>query len=203
MARPRALQQVVDQAFLAKIFQLCLLRVEDEEIVKHFGIGKTTWNKWLRTEPSIAETVKRGRTEADAQVANALYLRAIGYTHPETETQWNHKSERWETLEIMRHYPPDPTAGIFFLINRQRGRWFDVRSPQLSLNLAVKGVDEQALAIARALMSQADQDQAAQPKRVKDAAPAAQVEATAEGAGQSESVSNDGTVGASGEEKAT
>jgi hypothetical protein len=35
-------------------------------------------------------------------------------------------------MEVVKHYPPDPTAAIFWLKNRQKDKWRDKREEEVS-----------------------------------------------------------------------
>ena len=71
------------------------------------------------------ESLTRSKAEADAQVEQSLYRRATGYSH-KSEKIFNFQGEiiRAQTVE---HYPPDTTAMIYWLKNRQPDKWRDRR----------------------------------------------------------------------------
>ena len=43
--------------------------------------------------------------------------RAIGYEHKETKAVYDKDSGQWKTIELIKRYPPDTTAGIFLECN--------------------------------------------------------------------------------------
>lgn len=80
-------------------------------------ITKPTLEKHFRDE------IDSGAVVANAKVAESLFKRATGYSHPDTHIS-NHKGNITQTA-IVKHYPPDTVAAIFWLKNRQKGEWRD------------------------------------------------------------------------------
>lgn len=64
---------------------------------------------------------------ADAEVADRLYQRALGYTHVEDDIRVC--DGVIITTPTTRHYPPDTTACIFWLKNRRPDLWRDKPDP--------------------------------------------------------------------------
>lgn len=104
-------------------YKLCLLGATDKELADFFGVAESTLNKWKVDYPEFSEALNRGKVEADARVAQSLYHRALGYEHPDTDIRVVN-GEIVITPTIKR-YPPDTAAAIFWLKNRQRGKWRD------------------------------------------------------------------------------
>ena len=102
---------------------LCKLGYTDADLAKHFGVSETTINNWKNLHVEFFESLKDGKSRADANVAQALYLRATGYSHPDVDI----KVINGEVVKtpIIKHYPPDPTSMIFWLKNRQSKLWRD------------------------------------------------------------------------------
>src|SRR5690606_12689348 len=73
--------------------------------------------------PEFLESLTRGKAQADARVAEALFHRAIGYSHPDVHVS-NFQGQVTLT-PLTKHYPPDTTAAIFWLKNRSRENWRD------------------------------------------------------------------------------
>jgi len=118
--------------YAEKVYKLCLLGAKDKEIADILGIAESTLNLWKQEHAEFSESLKRGKDEADANVANRLYQRAMGYEHPEDQIfQYQGKPVIVPTI---KHYPPDPTAAIFWLKNRQRGKWSDKQEIELTGN---------------------------------------------------------------------
>lgn len=109
--------------YVEQAYKLCLLGAIDKELCDFFNVAESTLNLWKQKQPKFLDALKRGKIIADATVAHSLYRRATGYSHPETHIS-NYQGEIIKT-EITKHYPPDTTACIFWLKNRQPDKWRD------------------------------------------------------------------------------
>ena len=103
--------------------KLCLLGFTDREIANFFGVVESTLNLWKLKHPEFSESIKEGKSAADCEVASKLYERALGCSHKAVKI-FNTESGTVEH-EYTEHYPPDTTAAIFWLKNRDPGRWRD------------------------------------------------------------------------------
>lgn len=101
----------------------CLLGATDVDLAKFFEVSVDTITEWKKVHPKFSASIKEGKEEADANVANRLYARAMGYEHAEVHIS-NYQGEITMT-PITKIYPPDPTSAIFWLKNRQKDRWAD------------------------------------------------------------------------------
>lgn len=109
--------------YAQQAFKLCLLGATDAKLADFFGVAEQTINAWKKDNPDFLESLKDGKKQADAQVANSLYQRAIGYSHAEDKI-FNHNGVPLVVPTIKR-YPPDTTAAIFWLKNRDKQNWRD------------------------------------------------------------------------------
>ena len=105
-------------------YKYCLLGATDADLAKFFEVEESTVNNWKIDFPDFLESIKRGKEEADANVAKSLYHRALGYEHPETKIV-SYEGQITDQMDVTKHYPPDPTAAIFWLKNRQPDKWRD------------------------------------------------------------------------------
>lgn len=103
--------------------KLCLMGAVDAELADFFEVAIDTISEWKNVHPEFSASIKKGKHQADANVADRLYQRAMGYEHPEVHIS-NYQGEITQT-PITKIYPPDTTAGIFWLKNRQRAKWRD------------------------------------------------------------------------------
>lgn len=109
--------------YAQQAYKLCLLKATDEDLAGFFGVQEQTINNWKKTQPGFLESITRGKTVADAEVATKLRERAMGYTHPEEKIfcQDGHVIR----AETLKHYPPDTQAASLWLRNRQPDKWRD------------------------------------------------------------------------------
>jgi DNA-binding XRE family transcriptional regulator len=105
------------EEFAEQTLKLCRLGATDRELAHFFEVSEQTINAWKEAQPGFLESLKQGKAQADAEVANALYRRACGYEHGE------------------KHYPPDPTSCIFWLKNRRPDLWRDVQAREHAIEL--------------------------------------------------------------------
>lgn len=122
--------------------KLCLLGATDEEMGDFFGVTEKTINLWKKAHPRFLQSIRRGKMQADAEVADKLFQRAKGYEHPE-DRLFNIKG-KIKTKRIVKHYPPDTAAAIIWLKNRtrkQKNSWRDSYEHDVSGDINVKVVD--------------------------------------------------------------
>lgn len=67
-------------------FRLCSKGATDKFLAHILNISKSTLNRWKHNHPYFGDRIKRGRMIACAEVAEALYQRAIGFETTETHT---------------------------------------------------------------------------------------------------------------------
>lgn len=114
--------------------KLCLLGATDKELSEFFSVSEQTLNKWKKDYPEFLESLKKGKNIADANVASRLYNRAIGYNYKATKFATSN-GKITDSKEFIEHYPPDTTAAIFWLKNRQPEKWRDKKEVDANVNL--------------------------------------------------------------------
>jgi hypothetical protein len=103
--------------------KLCLLGATDDDLAAFFEVGQRTIRRWKTAHPEFMAALKVGKDQADDRVVRSLFQRAMGYSHPDVHVS-NFKGDVTVT-PITKHYPPDTTACIFWLKNRQPAAWRD------------------------------------------------------------------------------
>jgi len=93
------------------------------EMSSIIGVSFTTIRNWIGTEGEFRDLVDSARDVADGIVEATLFHRAIGYSAPAVKIFYD--SNKGEVVEhhYTEHYPPDVTAMIFWLKNRQPEIW--------------------------------------------------------------------------------
>jgi hypothetical protein len=113
----------------AQAEKLCKLGATDKELADFFEVEEGTINNWKSTHPEFLMSIKNGKTLADANVAERLYQRALGFEHPSEEIKVisNGQGEGSDVVRVpvTKVYPPDTVAAIFWLKNRQKSKWRD------------------------------------------------------------------------------
>jgi len=120
-----------DPAYNEQARKLCILGYIDEELADFFQKHVSTIYEWKKKHPKFSEAINAGRDLANADVADSLYNRAMGYTHKSEHIHVNAKGDVTR-VAIDKHYPPDSTACIFFLKNRDRTRWQDKQNHEIN-----------------------------------------------------------------------
>ncbi len=116
--------------FNEQAYKLCLLGADDKKLADFFNVTEQTINNWKKAQPSFFESLKAGKEVADAKIAESLYHRAKGYTHDDVHIS-NYQGQITIT-PLKKHYPPDTTAAIFWLKNRQKGEWRDKKDREIT-----------------------------------------------------------------------
>ena len=113
--------------FAKQAVKLCRLGATDAELANFFEVSVNTIDNWKKAYPDFLGALKNGKDLADAEVANKLFKRATGYSHKAVKIFNNMGSI--VTKDYIERYPPDTTACIFWLKNRQPAKWRDKQEP--------------------------------------------------------------------------
>jgi hypothetical protein len=117
--------------FVEQARKLAQLGATDREIAEFFEVAESTLNLWKGEHPEFSESLKVGKDVADDRVEQALYRRALGYTHDAVKIAVNASGEVTQVPHV-EHYAPDTTAAIFWLKNRRKDQWRDIKAQELS-----------------------------------------------------------------------
>ena len=121
MARPSKYRE----EFPKQAYKLCLIGATDAQLANFFEVNPDTIYEWKKVHEEFSESLKRGKSVADGVIAESLFKRAKGYSHKAVHIS-NYQGEITQT-DIIKEYPPDTTACIFWLKNRQSEMWRDKR----------------------------------------------------------------------------
>ena len=90
-----------------------------------FNVDVGTLIEWKARHREFREAIERGGVHADAHMADSLYHRGLGYQHKAVKIM----QYEGQVIKVpyVEHYPPDTTAALRWLQNRQPGRWRDKR----------------------------------------------------------------------------
>jgi hypothetical protein len=113
--------------------KLCLLGATDEELADFFEVHPDTITEWKNVHAEFSVSIKRGKRQADADVADRLFQRAMGYEHDDVHVS-NYQGDVTLT-PVRKVYAPDTTAGIFWLKNRQSKQWREKQEVEHTGNL--------------------------------------------------------------------
>lgn len=128
-------------------YNYCLMGASEPDLQRLFDVSPQTLYNWRSLHPDFLEGCKKGKEEADAKVARALFLRATGYEHPEDDIRV--VAGQIEITPTIKRYPPDTGAAMAWLKNRQPHLWREKVEVEHSGNLTVKRLtDAQLMEIA-------------------------------------------------------
>jgi hypothetical protein len=119
MGRPSKFQP----EFIGQAEKLCKLGATDMEIADFFEVDVRTLYRWKAEHEGFCQALKSGKDQADERVERSLFARAIGYEHDDMDIRV--VDGVVVQTPIRKHYPPDTTAGIFWLKNRRSTEWRD------------------------------------------------------------------------------
>lgn len=126
MARPSKYRP----EFAEQARKLCKLGATDHELADFFGVSVRSVAQWRVVHPEFSQALKVGKKLADDRVRDSLFRRALGYEHDETDLRV--VGTKLVKTPVRKHYPPDTTACIFWLKNRQPRDWRDRHQHELT-----------------------------------------------------------------------
>jgi hypothetical protein len=129
---------------------MCKLGATDANLAEAFGVSLSTLSLWKVTHKEFSDSVKLAKEEADARVEASLFQRAMGYEHDEVDIKVIDKEVI--LTPIRKYYPPDSTAMIFWLKNRQPAKWREKQEIEHSGKITRDLTDEELDARIAALM---------------------------------------------------
>ena len=106
----------------------------EEEIARQLGVSYSTFREYKKKHPELVEALREGAEDANGAVINSLFKRALGYNARITKAfklkkpiiRDGKKIAEEEVIELAEeesHIPADTKAVIFWLTNRQPGKW--------------------------------------------------------------------------------
>lgn len=108
--------------------KFALLGAIGTEIADNLEIGHQTFEQWKKRYPEFRQSIIDGGAKADAQVADKLHQRAMGYVKTVEQAFKVKKGKDVEVVEVVtlkQEEAPDTKAASLWLSNRQRKRWKD------------------------------------------------------------------------------
>ena len=104
-------------------YRIALLGAKTPEVAAILGVSTRSVDQWIADIPEFSQALKRGRDDAVSHVAESLFKRACGYSHPEEQIFcFQGGIVRAKTV---KHYPPDTAAAFIILKNKRPDLWRD------------------------------------------------------------------------------
>ncbi len=119
-------------AFVEQAKKACEAGFTDREIATLFGVTETTINNWKNEHPEFLESLKAGKSGPDDRVKRSLFHRAVGYSYDAVKIFMPAGATEPVYAPYVEHVPPDTTAAIFWLKNRDQENWRDMSRTELT-----------------------------------------------------------------------
>lgn len=113
-----------DKLVLA-ILEFAKTGATDSQIAATFGFAESTLYAWKGRYPTFAEALKEAKDFADEMIEISLFRRAVGYQHP--DLHFSSFEGCVTATPYVKCLPPDTSAAIFLLKNRQPDKYRDVQ----------------------------------------------------------------------------
>jgi hypothetical protein len=105
--------------------KLTYLGATDRDLADAFGVSIRTISIWQAKHPEFMQALKTGKDQANNRVERSLYQRAVGYSYDSVKIFMPAGAKKPVIVPFVEHVPPDTTAGIFWLKNRDPAHWRD------------------------------------------------------------------------------
>lgn len=120
---------IYDYSFPQIARQMMMLnpKTKQTELAEAFQVEPVTISTWKEKHPEFKKAIEVGKQLAAGRVVEALYQRALGYSHDE-EKIFSHAGNQWSNPRVVRvrtrkHYPPDTEAATRILAAIQPDVW--------------------------------------------------------------------------------
>ncbi len=121
----RVKQTKYKQEYAAYAKKLYALGATDADVADFFNVSVQTLLTWAETYDEFATVLDKGGTVADQRVERSLYQRARGYTYTTQKLFVDARTSKVIRVPIEVHVPPNTTAIIHWLKNRDPENWGD------------------------------------------------------------------------------
>jgi hypothetical protein len=109
----------------AQAKKLYALGATDADVADFFNVSVQTLSTWADTSKEFETVLDKGRTVAHQRVERSLYQRACGYTYTNQKIFFDARTSTVIRVPIEVHVPPNTTAIIHWLKNRDPESWGD------------------------------------------------------------------------------
>lgn len=96
-----------------------------KEIAFFVGVSERSLYNWAGKHKDFKKALQESKAIADELVEASLFQRAVGYRHKAVKVFFDKESLQTVEHKYTEHYPPDTSAAIFWLSNRDPNKWAD------------------------------------------------------------------------------
>lgn len=98
--------------------------LSEKDIAKRLGVSVSTFEKYKREHPELADTLKDGRQELVSMLKKSLKKKAVGFEYTETKrTIREVAGKKIVTIEEYTRYSPPDTGAIHLLLKNLDESW--------------------------------------------------------------------------------
>lgn len=98
--------------------------LSEKDIAKRLGVSVSTFEKYKREHPELADTLKDGRQELVSILKKSLKKKAVGFEYTETKrTIREIAGKKIVTIEEYTRYSPPDTGAIHLLLKNLDESW--------------------------------------------------------------------------------
>ena len=98
--------------------------ISEKDIAKRLGVSVSTFEKYKREHPELADTLKDGRQELVSTLKQSLKKKAVGFEYTETKrTIREVAGKKIVTIEEYTRYSPPDTGAIHLLLKNLDESW--------------------------------------------------------------------------------
>lgn len=98
--------------------------LSEKDIAKRLGVSVSTFEKYKREHPELADTLKDGRQELVSTLKQSLKKKAVGFEYTETKrTIREIAGKKIVTIEEYTRYSPPDTGAIHLLLKNLDESW--------------------------------------------------------------------------------
>ena len=128
------------EEYAEQAYKFCLLGATDSELADFFNVDEATINRWKKDHKVFCESLRRGKAQADAEIANSFYNRAKGF---EIDSEKIFQSDGTIIrADTKTYFPPDAGAALNWLKNRQPKKWRDKTEVENTIKIGKDLEDE-------------------------------------------------------------
>lgn len=117
--------------------------LEEQQICKRLGIGKSAWNEYKKKYPELASALKEGHQDLVTQLRSALIKKAKGYRY--TETKVTEERVKWpEELyeKLLKAGLKDEEISMARIVKTETAKK-EYTPDVAAINLALKNYDKE------------------------------------------------------------
>lgn len=120
--------------YVEQAYKLAMLGLTDKQMAEFWGLQVQVIDYWKQQKEDFRAALKRGKIEADAEVAIALHKKACGYDYEEELIFKNKAGEITGRQTVKKHQPADSWAALKWLAIRQRENWAEVLKTEFKVS---------------------------------------------------------------------